>query len=238
MARTNHLGAMGSYAAPEVVAERSDSLTARFHDMMSASPSSGADRHLMERALAYAREAENRIMELNERVHRLEALSQTDELTGLLNRRGFQDILHRNLMSAARYHETGVLAFIDLDGFKAVNDEHGHAAGDEVLRAVGAYLKRSVRATDFAARLGGDEFALIFVRADIRPARERARDIVRGINSLKAVYSNVELPVRASLGTATYHGETDGHDLMDRADRAMYRAKKQRPRIVPFTMHE
>ena len=142
----------------------------------------------------------------------------------------------RNLMSAARYGETGVLAYIDLDGFKAVNDEHGHAAGDEVLRTVGAYLKRSIRATDFAARLGGDEFALIFVRADIRPAKERARNIVRGINALKARYSEVELPVKASLGTATYDGETNGHELMHRADRAMYRAKGLRPRIVPLTM--
>ena len=237
MTRTNHLEALGAYSTPDAAYKGPDALTARFRDMMSLEPSSGADHHLMERALAYAREAETRILELNERVSRLEALSQTDELTGLLNRRGFQDILQRNLLSASRYSETGVLAYIDLDGFKAVNDEHGHAAGDEVLRTVGSYLKRSIRATDFAARLGGDEFALIFVRADIRPAKERVRDIVRGINALKAIYAEVELPVKASLGTATYDGETDGHTLMERADRAMYRAKRLRPRLVPLTMH-
>ena len=237
MAQTNQLEALGNLTASDAAYKGPDSLTARFRDMMSMEPANGADRHLLERALAYAREAETRILELNERVNRLEALSQTDELTGLLNRRGFHDILQRNLMSAARYAETGVLAYIDLDGFKSVNDEHGHAAGDEVLRTVGAYLKRSIRATDFAARLGGDEFALIFVRAEIRPAKDRLREIVRGINTLTANYADIELPVKASLGTAFYDGETDGHELMHRADLAMYRAKRQQPRIVPLTMH-
>jgi len=179
------------------------------------------------KALEYAAEAEQRIAELNARVRTLESLAKTDELTGLLNRRGFYDTVRRELQQSARHKETGVLAYIDLDEFKPINDTLGHAAGDEVLRAVGRQLGTNIRATDFAARLGGDEFAVLFVRAEHIPARKRARVMLEELNSLTVTWKRKKVQVRASMGLANYTGETAFEELLAQSDRAMYREKRK-----------
>lgn len=179
------------------------------------------------KALEYAAEAEQRIAELNARVRTLESLAKTDELTGLLNRRGFYDVVRRELQTSSRHNETGVLAYIDLDEFKPINDKFGHAAGDEVLRAVGRQLGTNIRATDFAARLGGDEFAVLFVRAEHIPARERARAMLEELNDLTVTWKRKKIQVRASMGLANYTGETAFEELLAQSDRAMYREKRK-----------
>ncbi len=184
---------------------------------------------VIRRALDYASEAEQRISELSARVKLLESLAVTDELTGLLNRRGFQDMLYRNLASATRHNETGVLAFIDLDEFKQINDTYGHAAGDAVLRKIGQFLRRNIRTTDYAARLGGDEFALLYVRGEHARARERARELNEKLNGLVVPWEGHSIEVRASIGMASYDKDSTAMELLDLADRAMYR-DKSRPR--------
>jgi diguanylate cyclase (GGDEF)-like protein len=213
----------------------SDPQTERFRRSLGTETRPPAARHIVTQALAFADEAESRIVALNERIRQLEALALTDELTGLLNRRGFHEVLRRNLLSAVRYEETGLLAYIDLDNFKAVNDRCGHATGDEVLRAVGSFLNRSIRATDYAARLGGDEFAVLFVRADQRPARDRAREMLRGLGKLRIACKTHRISVRASLGLAAYSGETQIEHLIEHADRAMYADKKNGSRATRLT---
>lgn len=209
-----------------------DNLTEQFRRAL-GDPRLGEDpTRILSHALTYAAMAESRLVELNARVAQLEALAVTDHLTGLLNRRGFDDVLRRNLLSAARYDEAGILAFIDLDGFKHVNDRHGHATGDEVLRLVGRYLQHNIRATDYAARLGGDEFAVLFVRAEQAPARERARGIVRGINQLSLPHGRHAIVPKASLGLAFYDGNANADELISRADRAMYADKKRGSRAA------
>lgn len=179
------------------------------------------------KALEYAAEAEQRISSLSARVRTLESLAKTDELSKLLNRRGFNDVVRRELSSAVRYHETGVLAYIDLDDFKEINDNLGHAAGDEVLCAVGRQLGTNIRTTDFAARLGGDEFAILFVRAEHIPSRDRARSMVSELNALKVPWKGKTISVHASMGLANYNQETDFEELMAQSDRAMYREKRK-----------
>ena len=179
------------------------------------------------KALEYAAEAEQRIASLSARVRTLESLAKTDELSKLLNRRGFYDVVRRELSSAIRYNETGVLAYIDLDGFKQINDSLGHAAGDEVLCAVGRQLGTNIRATDFAARLGGDEFAILFVRADHIPSRDRARAMLGELNNLKVAWKGKSISVHASMGLANYDRDTPFEELMARSDRAMYRDKRK-----------
>lgn len=196
-----------------------------------------ANETLVNQALSFAKQTEARIAELNARIRQLEALTQTDELTGLLNRRGFGEIVRRNLSSAARYDETGLLAYIDLNSFKEINDRFGHNSGDEVLRAVGSYLAKSIRSTDYAARLGGDEFAILFVRAEHRRARERARELVRGISELAVPCKRITISVTASLGLAAYNGETEAESLIERADRAMYADKQHGGRAARLTTH-
>lgn len=214
-----------------------DDATIRFrHTLSNKSIATQPDRMLAS-ALSYAADAEQRILELNARVAQLENMAMTDELTGLLNRRGFSSIMQRNLLSAARYDEAGILAYIDLDNFKGINDQHGHHAGDDVLRAVGRHLQQSVRATDYAARLGGDEFAILFVRAQHTPARERARQIVRGLNDLAITSSIGEIAVHASLGIAYYDGTVTADELLDRADNAMYADKNRGSRAARLVIN-
>ncbi|MBI1262296.1 MAG: diguanylate cyclase [Rhizobiales bacterium] len=216
-----------------------DPMTRQFCESLSDSRMHDQDAHarIVALALSYAKEAEQRILELNARVSQLESLSQTDELTGLLNRRGFNHILERNLLSANRYEETGLLAYIDLDGFKSINDLHGHSTGDEVLRSVGRLLKKSIRATDYAARIGGDEFAILFVRADHMRARERAKELTKAVNKLTLEHPDGRIAIHASLGIATYDGDTDQQALIERADRAMYLNKKKGSRNWRLTTH-
>ena len=123
-----------------------------------ASPATGGirpDRDTVDRALIAATDAQHRIVELRERIAQLEKLAMTDELTGLLNRRGFERELQRTLALASRYEEPGLLVYVDLDGFKLVNDTYGHAAGDAVLKRVSRLLTDNLRCTDLVVRLVG-----------------------------------------------------------------------------------
>lgn len=209
-----------------------DEPTRRFRMAMNSSRLVADAERLRAHALSYAAEVEVRLAELNQRIAQLEALSVTDDLTGLLNRRGFDDVLARNLNSAARHDECGLLAYIDLDNFKDINDLHGHAIGDELLSAVGRYLQKNVRATDYAARLGGDEFTILFVRAEHAPTRERARSLIRGLNGISVRHGRQVITTRASLGLAYYDGNSKPEELLQRADRAMYADKSKGSRAA------
>jgi diguanylate cyclase (GGDEF)-like protein len=184
----------------------------------------------VQQVLAYAAEKEQTLAEQRTRIAELERLIETDELTSLLNRRGFDAAAQRVLANAARHAETGVLMLIDVDGFKRINDRHGHAAGDAALKLVGKTLAGHIRATDYAARLGGDEFALLWVRAEPAALRARIRKLRRVLDSLILEWGPAKVPLKASAGLAVYGPDTPLQDLFERADTAMYRAKRIRRR--------
>jgi diguanylate cyclase (GGDEF)-like protein len=148
-----------------------------------------------------------------------ETLAATDPLTGIPNRRAFLDRVSGAVDAVAWGHPT-VVCLVDLDGFKAVNDAGGHAAGDAMLKAVGSALGAAVRETDTVARLGGDEFAVL---ADVSGTfsgemlAERLRDAVAMVGGRSGV--------TASVGVAEVQPGDDLEDLMHRADAAMYRSK-------------
>ena len=153
-----------------------------------------------------------------------------DPLTGLANRSLLEERLRASLARDARTGDgTGVL-FLDLDGFKAVNDEHGHEAGDALLRAVAGRLSAAVRPSDTVARLGGDEFVVLVEAAteqSLEPLVARLRSAVAAPVEVSGVG---RLAVSASIGTAwSGAGEDDPRTLLRRADVAMYRDKR-RPR--------
>jgi diguanylate cyclase (GGDEF)-like protein len=183
---------------------------------------------LLEQALALANESQLQLRLQEERIRELESLSVTDSLTGLLNRRGFQDAMDRTLAACQRHGEDGVLAYIDLDGFKQVNDTFGHSAGDAMLTHMAALLKRTVRATDYIARLGGDEFAVLLPEAGPGELRAAAARLEQRLGTVAA----------ASIGLAAL--PVDGltaEDLHRAADADLYRAKQQRaereaPRVL------
>ncbi len=154
----------------------------------------------VQRALKVAIDAERRIAQLQRRIDQLEKLAVTDELTGLLNRRGIEQQLSRTLELSRRHGEPGLLVYVDLDGFKMVNDTYGHAAGDEVLKQVARLLTENVRCTDFVGRLGGDEFAVLLSRTSPENGMRRVQALSRMLNPRMIYWNGSMLSVGASFG--------------------------------------
>jgi two-component system, cell cycle response regulator len=173
--------------------------------------------------------------ELARRNAELEELARTDVLTGLANRRHADEVLRATIASARRHHRTLCAVLVDVDRFKTINDAHGHAAGDAVLREIAARLTDGLREEDVAARWGGEEFLLLLPDSpDASIVCERLRTAISGrpVN----VHGLLELKVSASFGWAPWTGDETGEALVGRADVALYAAKNGgRDRVVAAT---
>ena len=157
----------------------------------------------------------------------LARLARTDALTRLPNRRALEEELSRAVARAMRAGTALSALALDVDRFKRVNDEHGHAAGDAVLAAVAARAAAALRAGDLIARVGGEEFAVLLPGADLGRAREAAERIREAIAAEPIAAGKVSLPVTASIGCASLApGESDGRGLLGRADARLYEAKQ------------
>ncbi len=189
---------------------------------------SKALRQMLEQAIAAAKSAERQIAKQQVEIKRLKRLSITDEHTTLLNKRGFSEALERTMARTHRYGEPAVLLLIDLDGFKAVNDTHGHLAGDLVLSVVAENLKNSVRKLDDVARLGGDEFAVILNNASEEFAERHARAIESRLNRILVPWKTSNIEVRASVGSHCFGTDpkVSAQTIYEQADKNMY-LKKQ-----------
>lgn len=163
------------------------------------------------------------------RQEELEQLSSCDALTGLLNRRSFMSALERRHSRRADWRGGAGLFFVDMDNFKAVNDRHGHQAGDRALVTLARILRDGTRNRDLVARLGGDEFALFI--EDITPAaaRHKGEHLLRAAAELRAFSGADDRPLGISLGIAFCPPDRDEDlaALIDRADRAMYAVKRR-----------
>ena len=157
-----------------------------------------------------------------------EARAEIDPLVGILNRRGFERELARSLAYVKRYGAAAALLYIDLDGFKAINDCYGHGAGDVLLKAVAAGLAAHVRSSDLVARIGGDEFGVLMWNADEARALAKAGELETVVAQLRARHGEVELSVGASAGAAPLDPEADVVAIIEAADRAMYARKTAR----------
>ncbi len=200
------------------------------HQLFKDLPDDGDERQkaVLERALLYAAETEQRMANQMERIALLENLSFNDPLTGLLNRRGFTDHLGMILARARRYGEVGVIVYCDLDDFKSVNDTFGHAAGDDVLKCTARTIGTSVREIDVVGRLGGDEFAVVLVNATWKDGLKRLRTLQWHLDNAGVTFLGDRIPLRASLGAEPY-GPNDAEDeLIRRADMAMYYNKRSK----------
>jgi diguanylate cyclase (GGDEF)-like protein len=164
----------------------------------------------------------------------LEARAERDPLLEIINRRGFERELMRSLAYVRRYGTSAVLMFIDLDGFKAVNDRHGHAAGDALLRAVTASLVAHIRASDVVARLGGDEFGILMWNLDDTQAANKARELELLIEQVSVAHERARLSVGASVGVVPLGPGAEPARLIDAADKAMYARKKERRELSLF----
>jgi diguanylate cyclase (GGDEF)-like protein len=162
----------------------------------------------------------------NARLHGLvERQALVDGLTGLANRRAASDALHGETARAERLETPLSVVLADLDEFKEVNDVHGHAVGDEVLRIVAEVLRETLRESDVAGRWGGEEFLLLLPGADEEGAAQLA-ERVRAALAARGIPNVPGLRVTASFGVAEYAGETNPEQLLEAADGALYRAKR------------
>jgi diguanylate cyclase (GGDEF)-like protein/PAS domain S-box-containing protein len=171
---------------------------------------------------------------------RLRYLADHDQLTGLFNRRRFEEELKREFARSGRYQFSGAVISIDLDNFKAVNDAAGHAAGDAVLLAVARAMTERFRRTDVLARIGGDEFAVLLANVDESAARAAAEDLLGTLRACRPVFGGKALKVHASIGVAMFDPDDATADEMQIfADLAMYAAKNTGgDRVTVFSTEE
>ena len=155
----------------------------------------------------------------------LEIQARTDALTQLYNRLFFDEVLAREMSRSKRYGIPVSVMMIDLDGLKEVNDQHGHEAGDKVIKAAAELLRESVRKPDIVARYGGDEFIVLLPHTDEAGAAEIRRRIADASRKLAVNVGKKTIAVRLSVGTATARGE-ECDRLLSTADMKMYKAKK------------
>lgn len=157
---------------------------------------------------------------------RIEA--STDALTGLNNRRGFDEQLKKMLNDRRRTGQGFSLIMADMDHFKKINDSYGHLVGDKVLKAFSALLQGKTRESDFVARYGGEEFVIILPNTSLDNAYFVAENIRKSVEKLRvkqAKTGDVIGSITSSFGVATHRIDETGHELLDRCDQALYKAK-------------
>jgi diguanylate cyclase (GGDEF)-like protein len=152
--------------------------------------------------------------------------ARVDGLTGLFNHRWLMESLEREIGRSARYGTPLSVVLLDLDGLKPINDRLGHAAGDAALRHVASRIRSILRQTDAAARIGGDEFVVLLPATDLDGARHVADRVSAAIRDNSAMYNDQYLPIRASVGAATWEAGWDAVRLVQAADQAMYEVKR------------
>ncbi len=156
----------------------------------------------------------------------LQRLATTDPLTSLLNRHQFTLMLEQAVNLSERSGKAGALIYLDLDGFKYVNDTHGHTVGDDLLRAVASELRENVRASDVVARTGGDEFSVILHEADRSGAMHKASELVQAVSQVSTFVGQEQVHAACSAGVVVFPVPgASVEDLIAYSDLAMYRAK-------------
>jgi diguanylate cyclase (GGDEF)-like protein len=162
------------------------------------------------------------------RIEELQAFADTDFLLGIPNRRGFEHELQRAVAYIKRYQASGALIVLDVDRLKPINDAFGHAAGDQVLKAIVDVMTRQVRASDVVGRLGGDEFALLLWNLSETDARAKAAMLEADIDRLTFAFDGQTVTAGASAGVTVLTPQSEAGRALEEADCAMYVRKAQR----------
>ena len=154
-------------------------------------------------------------------------LATSDPLTGLYNRRQFQELMEKEILRATRHARSLTLALLDIDHFKSINARFGHPAGDGVIKAIATLLRQSARADQLVARIGGEEFALVYPEQNARDAGVGAERLRTAVEAMPHALGAETLRVTVSIGLATWERGMQGlPDLMRAADAQLYRAKQ------------
>lgn len=179
---------------------------------------------------ALSRQAEEVRATLQSHTERMTQLAHTDPLTGLANRRQLIDQLEREFLRARRYRRPLGLLYLDLDGFKAINDRFGHMFGDEILRSVANTMRAVLRSTDLLARIGGDEFAVLLPETPLTGAENVASKLHRALASYSQRLGPAAAPLTFCVGVSQLRdGDQSIDDVLTRADHALLLAKSVNP---------
>jgi diguanylate cyclase (GGDEF)-like protein len=182
----------------------------------------------MDGAKATIRRLKRELGQARKQIEELQASAEMDFLLGIFNRRGFQRELERAIAYIKRYQASGALIVLDVDRLKPINDTFGHAAGDQVLKAIVATIAHQVRASDVIGRLGGDEFALLLWNLSETDARAKAAVLEQAVDQLSFVFGGRTVNAGASAGVAILDAHADAVRAFEVADSAMYVRKAQR----------
>jgi len=174
------------------------------------------------------RRLKTQLAQAKTRIEELQASADTDHLLDIPNRRGFERELHRAIAYIKRYGASGALIVLDVDRLKPINDAFGHAAGDQVLKAIVAALLSQVRSSDVVGRLGGDEFALLLRNLRKTDAKATAAALEEMIDRLTFVFRGRTVTAGASAGVALLGLHAEAGRALEEADSAMYVRKAQR----------
>ena len=174
------------------------------------------------------RRLKRKLAEAMAQIQELRASADTDHLLNIANRRGFERELNRAISFIKRYRAAGALIVLDIDRLKPVNDTFGHAAGDQVLKAIAGVLSRQVRASDVIGRLGGDEFGLLLWNLTEADAHAKAAALEAEIDRLSFVFDGRTVNAGASAGVAVLGAHSEPGRALEEADCAMYVRKAQR----------
>lgn len=199
----------------------------------------GAARRQLDELLLRHEHLKRHAKALEQAVTRARTLIYRDELTGLANRRLLLNQFNQAAARAARHRKQVALLFLDLDGFKNVNDAFGHTTGDTLLQQAGARLVACIRASDSACRLGGDEFVVLLAELECRENAVIVADKIRAHLATPFVVDGVAITMTASIGMAMYPVDAqEWGDLMRRADIAMYcdKAARDKEARSPFVV--
>jgi len=181
----------------------------------------------LDEAKRYLKMIENDSQNLSEELARVRLLSMTDELTDLPNRRALMRRLEDEMSRSQRYGFHLTLVLIDLDLFKNVNDEYGHAVGDTILTCYAEHILSTFRHHDMVARYGGEEFAVILPNTDLHGAMSALHKVQKEAAATTCHCGDVEIPAPTfSAGVALLHEDDNVESLLKRADDAMYEAKQ------------
>ena len=166
------------------------------------------------------------LQQMSNRLNAVQTVADQDSLLPLLNRRAFVREMSRIISFGERYDLSASLIYFDLDGFKSVNDTHGHAAGDAALRHVARVLIENVRGSDVVGRLGGDEFGIILAKADLEAAEKKANALSSELMSNPCEWGGHQLHLGVAYGVHVFKKGEDPDQAMANADREMYVAKR------------
>lgn len=162
---------------------------------------------------------------LKERAERAEALADHDVLTPVFNRRGFIANATQRMAYCRRYDVDTVMLYLDLDGFKTLNDTLGHPAGDAALIYLARVLTHHVRESDAVGRMGGDEFAVLLMNADLEAGRDKARALAESLQSDPFIWQGQPYPLSASIGVRMMGDHKDPESWLAEADASMWLRK-------------